>query len=94
MNALDEETMSALHWACAYGEVRIISSCSRVQIRIKQAEIVKIFLADPRVDILIKNKRGGTPLHQASLSGTHDVMRILLSDPRIKAAVDDTNTWG
>eukprot|EP01113_Clastostelium_recurvatum_P044203 TRINITY_DN7435_c0_g1_i2.p1 TRINITY_DN7435_c0_g1~~TRINITY_DN7435_c0_g1_i2.p1 ORF type:complete len:422 (-),score=79.82 TRINITY_DN7435_c0_g1_i2:71-1336(-) len=78
VNQLDEESMSALHWACAYGE----------------PNIVRTLLGDGRVNPSVRNKRGGTPLHQATLSGAHEIMRILLSDHRSPSFVDAVNVWG
>lgn len=49
VNEVDNETMTALHWAAAYNEPAII----------------RLLLADNRVQVNPRNKRQGTPLHQA-----------------------------
>lgn len=51
MNETDSETMTALHWAAAYNE----------------PVIIRLLLADQRVEVNARNKRKGTPLHQVSL---------------------------
>jgi ankyrin repeat protein len=78
VNQLDEESMSALHWASAYGEVKI----------------VQLLLKDQRTNPIITNKRGGTPLHQAVISGSKSSVTELLSDERIKKCIDMRNEWG
>ncbi|PRP75028.1 ankyrin repeat protein [Planoprotostelium fungivorum] len=77
VNQLDEESMSALHWACAYGEIRVI----------------QLLLQDKRTDVLITNKRGGTSLHQAVVSGSSSSVRELLKDGRIRQSINFANMW-
>eukprot|EP01118_Nematostelium_gracile_P009998 TRINITY_DN3397_c0_g1_i2.p1 TRINITY_DN3397_c0_g1~~TRINITY_DN3397_c0_g1_i2.p1 ORF type:complete len:377 (-),score=112.65 TRINITY_DN3397_c0_g1_i2:55-1185(-) len=78
VNQLDEESMSALHWASAYGE----------------SKMIQLLLDNPKINPLIQNKRGGTPLHQATISGALGSVKTLLMDKRIKDAIDLGNMWG
>jgi ankyrin repeat protein len=66
VNQRDSETMTALHWAAAYNEPRI----------------VELLVADARCDVNISNKRGNTPLHQAAQCSAHDSARVLLACSR------------
>jgi ankyrin repeat protein len=66
VNYKDEESMSALHWASAYNEHRIVS----------------ILLRHAAIQVNIANKRNGTPLHQAVLGNAHESIRVLLADAR------------
>ena len=54
VNAKDEETMTALHWAAAYDETKVVEA----------------LLGNPRVEPNSQNKRKNTPLHQAAMYGT------------------------
>lgn len=67
-NMLDEEEMSALHWAAAYDEPRIVSS----------------LLKDSRIEPNIQGHRKMTPLHKASTSGALQSIKVLLKDSRIQ----------
>jgi hypothetical protein len=78
INELDDESMSALHRAAAYEETKII----------------QILLKDKRTDPLITNKRGGTALHQATVSGAEASVRELLKNETIKKSIDFPNMWG
>lgn len=78
INQLDDESMSALHWASAYGETKII----------------EILLRDHRINPNVTNKRGSTPLHVAVTMGSIPSVRTLLKDERIKQSIDRRNNWG
>mmetsp|Transcript_20668 Transcript_20668/g.22962 ORF Transcript_20668/g.22962 Transcript_20668/m.22962 type:complete len:183 (+) Transcript_20668:823-1371(+) len=68
VNAKDEESMTALHWAAAYNEPRVVDA----------------LLNDKRVDPNVPNKRQNTPLHQAAMYGSALSAERLLKDSRVK----------
>ena len=68
VNALDGEGMSALHWAAAYNE----------------AKMVKLLLDHPLIDPNALGRRKMTPLHKAAVGGSLGALEILLSDPRVE----------
>lgn len=61
VNAQDFEGDTALANACSYGHL----------------EVVKVLLADPRVDVSIRNNRGWQAIHWAACNGHADVLRAL-----------------
>lgn len=67
-NVLDNEGMSALHWASAYDEPKLI----------------KILLLDERVNPNCKGHRQMTPLHKAVQGGSLGSIETLLNDKRIE----------
>ena len=67
VNARDDESASALHWAAAYNE----------------AEIVALLLAHRNIEVNARNKRRNTPLHTAVLGGAHRSLQRLLADERV-----------
>jgi len=59
-----------------------------------EINIIQILLKDNRTNPIITNKRGGTPLHQAVVSGSISSVKQLLQDDRIKSSINITNSWG
>ena len=65
----------SLHSACSSGDT----------------EVVRLLLADPRVDPTRTDNDGRTPLHYACYNGRHEVVRLLLADPRVDPARADNS---
>ena len=68
-----EGQWTSLHWAC----------------NSDHAEVVKLLLAHPDIDVNAKDREGATP----AFTGCHwaDVARLLLKDPRVDFAATDAN---
>jgi len=57
--------------------------------RLGHVAVVSILLGDPRIDPLVVNDGGNSPLHEAAGNGHDDVMVVMLQDQRIDVnAVD------
>ena len=63
----DERGLTALHWAAKLGHVRI----------------VRLLLADDRVDVNYRSQTGGTALHIAAENGHAEVVQLLLGSDKI-----------
>ena len=53
------------------------------------AEVVKLLLAHPDVDVNIKDDGGQTPFSLGCLRGEVSVVEVLLKDPRVNVTLDD-----
>eukprot|EP00981_Chlorochromonas_danica_P015259 scaffold11372_cov119-Ochromonas_danica.AAC.1 len=69
VNAMDSKRgrRTPLHYACCFDRL----------------EVVKILLADSRVDVIKKDEDGDTPLHYACEKGHVELVKILLADNRV-----------
>ena len=65
--------LHALHWAAQLGH----------------AKVVRVLLADHRVDVNFKNRNGQTALHTAAERGQDEVVQLLLSSDRVDVNAKD-----
>lgn len=78
INGTDKDGRSALHYACLNDT----------------KELVKLLLADPRVDVDLRSPKGDSCLHLASLYASLESMQLLFADARGKKLLDASNQWG
>ena len=71
----DHSQWSGLHAASFYGH----------------AEVVKLLLAHPNIDVNMKNISGQTPFSIGCWQGRVTVVRVLLKDPRVDISLDDND---
>ena len=69
----DEKRLTALYWAAHLGH----------------AKVVRVLLADQRVDVNFKNHNGQTALHTAAERGQDEVVQLLLSSDRVDVNAKD-----
>ena len=69
----DEKRLTALHWAAHLGH----------------AKVVRVLLADQRVDVNFKSHNGQTALHTAAERGQDEVVQLLLSSDRVDVNAKD-----
>ena len=55
------------------------------------AEVVKLLLAHPAIEVNLKDKYGKTPFLLACAFGRVSVVRVLLKDPRVDVILEDGN---
>lgn len=76
INKVDKDGKSAFHYGCLNDD----------------ANLLKILLADPRVDVLLTSRNGDTGLHMASLYCALEAISLLVRDGRL--SLDATNKYG
>ena len=69
----DEKRLTALYWAAQLGH----------------AKVVRVLLADQRVDVNFKSRNGQTALHTAAERGQDEVVQLLLSSDRVDVNAKD-----
>jgi len=57
----------------------------------RQIEVVKVLMADSRVDILFHNKNGQTPFFTACVKGHESIVALLIADPRVDIGLPHPN---
>jgi ankyrin repeat protein len=102
INAADNETMSALHWAAGSRfdtpilrqTTTFFSHFILFIIAYNDISIIKEILKDSRVDVNVRNKRNHTPLHTAAAHNAAAAIEILLSNENnLDIDVDAINQW-
>ena len=76
INKLDKDGKSAFHYACLNDD----------------ANLLRILLADPRVDVRLMSKHGDTALHMAALYAAQEAIVLLSSDGRL--SLNAQNKYG
>ena len=75
VNAKGDDGDTSLHLACLYGHV----------------DVVKVLLADERVDVNATDDDGGSSLADASASGFHEIVELLLAKKGIEVNLKDSD---
>ena len=78
VNMLDKDGRSAFHYACLNDDVALL----------------KVLVADERVDINLRSPKGDTCMHLAALYACLEVLKILFADPRTSQLINAKNQWG
>jgi ankyrin repeat protein len=78
VNALDKDGRSAFHYACLNDDINLL----------------KVLLADNRVDTELKSPKGDTCMHLAALYACLEVLKILFNDVRTSKLLNAKNQWG
>eukprot|EP00968_Pinguiococcus_pyrenoidosus_P010024 scaffold789_cov261-Pinguiococcus_pyrenoidosus.AAC.1 len=76
INAVDRDGRSAFHYACLNDDARLLA----------------VLLAEPRVDVLLRSRRGDTGLHMAALYSSLEALKLLFQDGRSELSA--TNNYG
>jgi ankyrin repeat protein len=76
INALDKDGRSAFHYSCLNDD----------------APLLKILLAEPRVDVTLVAPRGETGLHMAALYCAQEALKLLFADGR--CSLNAKNNFG
>ena len=66
INAIDKDGRSAFHYACLNDD----------------APLLRVLLADARVDVHLRSPRGDTGLHMAALYAAQEALKLLFADGR------------
>ncbi|GBG28202.1 Ankyrin repeat domain-containing protein 6 [Hondaea fermentalgiana] len=77
VNSIDKDGRSALHYSCLNDDVKLL----------------EILLADDRTDVTLRTPRGDTCLHLASLYASQRAMKMLFTDERGLALLNEQNQW-